>query len=95
MLTNAGQYSTEVMGSRLGLTVVEIYCISYNHRTIGLEQTLNPIKFHLAAMGWLPPPAQAAQGPIQPGLEHFQGWGIHSFFGQQCQCLTALQSDFT
>jgi len=26
-------------------------------------------------MGWLPPPAQAAQGPIQPGLEHPQGWG--------------------
>ena len=21
---------------------------------------------------------QAAQGPIQPGLEHFQEWGIHN-----------------
>ena len=21
-------------------------------------------------------PAQAAQGPIQPGLEHLQGWGM-------------------
>ena len=25
---------------------------------------------------------QAAQGPIQPGLEHLQGWGIHNFSGQ-------------
>jgi len=25
---------------------------------------------------------QAAQSPIQPGLEHFQGGGIHSFSGQ-------------
>jgi len=29
-----------------------------------------------------PPSDQAAQGPIQPGLEHIQGWSIHSFFGQ-------------
>ena len=27
------------------------------------------------AMGLLPPPAQAAHGPIQPGLEHLQEWG--------------------
>uniref|UniRef100_A0A8C9LBX5 Uncharacterized protein n=1 Tax=Pavo cristatus TaxID=9049 RepID=A0A8C9LBX5_PAVCR len=27
-------------------------------------------------------PTQAAQGPIQPGLEHLQGWGTHSFSGQ-------------
>jgi len=25
---------------------------------------------------------QAAQSPIHPGLEHFQGGGIHNFFGQ-------------
>jgi len=25
---------------------------------------------------------QAAQGPIQPGLEHLQGWGIHNLLGQ-------------
>jgi len=30
------------------------------------------------------PPARAVQGPIQPGLEHLQGWGIHSFSGQPC-----------
>jgi len=31
---------------------------------------------------------QAAQGPIQPGLEHLQGWGIHSLSGQLFQLLT-------
>jgi len=25
---------------------------------------------------------QAVQDPIQPGLEHLQGWGIHSHSGQ-------------
>jgi len=29
-----------------------------------------------------PPPGQAAQGPIQPCLEHLQGWGTHGFSGQ-------------
>ena len=28
------------------------------------------------------PTAQAAQGPIQPGLECLRGWGTHSFSGQ-------------
>ena len=28
-----------------------------------------------------PPPDQAAQGPIQPGLGHLQGWGTHVFSG--------------
>ena len=27
-------------------------------------------------------PAQAPQGPIQPGLECLLGWGNHSFSGQ-------------
>ena len=25
---------------------------------------------------------QAAWGPVQPGFEQVQGWGIHSIFGQ-------------
>jgi len=35
-------------------------------------------------MGVLPhlPLDQVAQSPIQPGLEHLQGGGIHSFSGQ-------------
>ena len=28
------------------------------------------------------PAAQTAQYPIQPSLEHRQGWGIHGFSGQ-------------
>jgi len=35
-------------------------------------------------------PAQVAQGPIQPGLEHLHGWGIHSLSGQLFQHLTIL-----
>jgi len=33
---------------------------------------------------------QAAQGPIQPGLKHLQGWGTHSLSGQLFQHLTTL-----
>ena len=33
---------------------------------------------------------QAAQGPIQPGLKHLQGWGIHSLPGQLFQNITTL-----
>ena len=33
---------------------------------------------------------QAAQGPIQPGLEHFQGWSIHSLSGQPFQHFTTI-----
>ena len=28
-----------------------------------------------------PTPDQAAQSPIEPGLEHLQGWGTHSSMG--------------
>jgi len=28
--------------------------------------------------------------PIQPSLEHFQGWGIHNFSGNLFQCLTTI-----
>ena len=33
---------------------------------------------------------QVAQNPIQPCLEHFQGWGIHNFLGNLFQCLTTF-----
>jgi len=36
------------------------------------------------------PPDQTAQGPINLGLEHLQGWDIHSFSRQLCQHLTTL-----
>jgi len=44
-----------------------------------LKDQLIPTPCH--GQGHLPPD-QVAPSPIQPGLECFQGWGIHSFFGQ-------------
>jgi len=62
---------------------------------LGLEGTSRIMKLqpHPPRQGHQPVhliPAQAAQGPIQPGLEHLQGWGIHSLSGQLFQHLTAL-----
>jgi len=56
------------------------------HRIIewfGLEGTLKIIEFQppCQEQGHLPP-NQVAQSSIQPGLEHFQGGGIHTFSGQ-------------
>ena len=42
------------------------------------------------ALGWLPPTTSGCPGPIQPGPEHLQGWGIHGPLGSLCQCLTTL-----
>lgn len=36
----------------------------------------------LPQAGLPPAPDQASQGPIQPGLEYFQGWGIQTYSGQ-------------
>uniref|UniRef100_A0A8B9TVM6 Fibrinogen C-terminal domain-containing protein n=1 Tax=Anas platyrhynchos TaxID=8839 RepID=A0A8B9TVM6_ANAPL len=43
---------------------------------------LKPFQFQPLPWARPLPPAQAAQSPIQPGLEHFQGWDIHCFSGQ-------------
>ena len=56
------------------------------HRIIewfGLEGTLKIIWFQppCHGQGHLPLD-QVAQSPIQPGLEHCQGWGSHNFPGQ-------------
>jgi len=32
-----------------------------------------------------PTPAQAAQGPIQLGLAHLQGWSMHSSLGSSAR----------
>ena len=44
------------------------------------------LKYHLIAAPCCGqgcyPPDQAAQGPIQPGLEHLQEQGIHNYSGQ-------------
>jgi len=48
-----------------------------------LDETLKIIRFQPPChdQGHLPLD-QVAQSSIQPGLEHFQGGGIHSFSGQ-------------
>jgi len=49
----------------------------WNHGIVGLEGDLKaPLSLTLT-VGWLTPPAQAAQGPIH-GLRHLQGWRPHS-----------------
>jgi len=55
-----------------------------------LERTLKPTWSQPPAVGWLPPPAQAAQGLTPPGLEHLQGGGTHSFLGSWHHCLITL-----
>ena len=57
----------------------------WNHRIIewfGLEGTLKLMWFQPPCheQGHLPP-AQVAQSSVQPGLEHCQGGGSHSFSG--------------
>jgi len=43
-----------------------------------LEGTLKIIQLQICVMGWVsPPPDQAAQGSMQPGLGHLQAWGTH------------------
>jgi len=36
----------------------------------------------------LPPPSSGCPGPIQPDLEHLQGWGTSSSLHSLCQCWT-------
>jgi len=55
---------------------------SQHHRMVGLEGTSRITKLQppCCRQGHQPPhviPAQSAQGPIQPGLEHLQGWMGH------------------
>ena len=72
--------------------------VSQNHRItewLGLEGTSRIMKLQPPRhrQGHQPPHLileQTAQGPIQPGLEHLQGQGIHSLSGQLCQHLTTL-----
>jgi len=54
---------------------------SKNYRMVWVGKDLkdDPIPWHGKGCH---PPAQAAQGSIQPGLEQLQGWDVHSFSGQ-------------
>lgn len=44
---------------------------------LGLERTSKPTQLQHPSVGG----ATTRQGPIQPGLELLQGWGIHGFSG--------------
>jgi len=48
---------------------------SQSHRMVGLEGTRKPPPAPTCSGSWLPPPHQAAQSLIQPGLGHLQGHG--------------------
>jgi len=97
------QLST-MLGAALTLELQKHY-----HRIIewlGLEGTSRIMKIQHPChrQGHQPPhliPDQAAQGPIQPGLECLQGWGIHNLLGQpvslllliSLNCLTKIWSE--
>ena len=70
------------------LSVLSTVLVSKITEWLGLERISKPIQF--TCHGQCHPAAQAAQGPIQPGLECLQEWGIHSFSGQLCQSLTTF-----
>jgi len=66
---------------------------------VGLEGTSRITKLQPPhhKQGQQPPhviPFQAAQGPIQPGLEDLQGWGIHSLSGQLFSTSTLIAKNF-
>lgn len=64
-------------------------CRTESSQNYGITEGTSKIsQFQPPAWAGCPPSAQAAQGPLQHGLEHLQSWGIHSFSGQQCQGLT-------
>jgi len=62
-------------------------CISQylkNHKSaewLELEETLKLHQSHPVPWAGLPPSSSAALGPIQPGLEHLQGWGTTASLG--------------
>jgi len=69
---------------------LELHFQEVSHRIIEcleLKENSRIIKLHPPChmQGQQPPDLilhQAAQGPIQPGLEHLQGWGLHNLSGQ-------------
>ena len=58
---------------------------------MALKRTMMIIQFQHPLYGQCcQPPDQAARSHIQPGLECFQGWGIHTSLGNLFQCVTTL-----
>ena len=88
MLNGSGERGQKSRVCPLKVDDIYNYLVSFEnseHRIIewlGLEGTPRVIKFQLphCDQGHQPPHLileQAAQGPIQPGLERFQGWMGH------------------
>uniref|UniRef100_A0A8C3PLQ6 Uncharacterized protein n=1 Tax=Calidris pygmaea TaxID=425635 RepID=A0A8C3PLQ6_9CHAR len=66
-----------------GIEIVEFQLVHRIIEWFGLEGTLKIIEFQTPCHGQGHLPLdQVAQSPIQPGLEHLQGWGSHNFSGQ-------------
>jgi len=63
---------------------------SPNHRMVGLEGTLLPSQPQLLPWAGCHPLAQIAEGPIQPGLEHFQGYNTHTSLGSSASTSSLL-----
>ena len=94
------QFVLHVYGSKGTLLKKEGYqLLPYKHRItewFGLEGIPWIIMFQppCRRQSHQPPDlivVQAAQGSIQPGLEHFQGWGIHSLSGQHDSLVKLFQ----
>ena len=68
-----------------------IFTASSKHRMarVGRDFKDHSVPIHCCGQGCRPLD-QAAQGSMQTGLEHIQGWGTHSSSEQLCQCLTTL-----
>ena len=90
IVTPAVPLYLEAKGIKYHISTYPISGKLWNHRIIeclGLEGTPRIIKFQpLCHRKCHQPPKlvldQVAQGPIQPGPEHLQGWSIHSLSGQ-------------
>lgn len=60
-------------GAGLDFTKGDFFILN-NHRMV-------PVPAFCHRQGYFPPEL-VAQSPIQPGLEHVQGWGIHNLSKQ-------------
>lgn len=47
--------------------------------TLRITEWLRDLKDQPCAMAWLPPSRSDCHGPIQPGLQHLQGWAVTVF----------------
>lgn len=63
--------------------IAQLHTLKEFTEWLGLRDLRDPVSTPCHGQG-RHPPAQAAQGAIQPGLEHLPEWGTHSSSGQLC-----------